>query len=82
MLGERAAKHGTRGAIFCLRLQLENGGELVGNDCGIVVTVPPIGCPLGLALGEASDLREVPEPERALGQMALEPAHRCLLVLR
>ena len=34
MLDERAAKHGTRGAIFCLRSLLENGGEIVGNDCG------------------------------------------------
>jgi hypothetical protein len=47
VLCDRAAHNGAHGASFGLRSLLENGAEIVGNDRGIFVMVPLIGCPYG-----------------------------------
>jgi hypothetical protein len=61
MLDERAAKHGTRGAIFGLCSLLENGGVLVGNDCENLRHGSPIGAHAATSVSPRSSASIPPE---------------------
>jgi hypothetical protein len=83
MLGDRSTDDRAHGAIFGASLRLERADMLIGNDCGNLRHGSAYRRSLRLALGQARrEFREVSKSWRAFGQVPLEPAHRCPLVLR